>query len=175
MPLALKSSLGPWLTPLFAFIGAGLFTYIVYAISKNASKISILHILLVGLAINALAMSGTGMMTYLARDPQARSINFWSLGTFTGADWMQVKIIFFLCIIAIVASYFFIKPLNALLLGEEEAAMLGIPLSSFKRMLLLVNTIIVAIITSFVGIVGFIGLIIPHITRLMVGSNHKYV
>jgi iron complex transport system permease protein len=129
----------------------------------------------VGLAMNALAMSGTGFMTYLARDPQARSINFWSLGTFTGADWMQVKIATVLLVIAIVASYYFIKPLNAILLGEEEAAMLGIPIRKFRRNLLIINTLLVAIITSFVGVIGFIGLIVPHIARILVGSNHKYL
>jgi iron complex transport system permease protein len=175
MPIALKVTLGPWLTPLFAFIGAGLFTYLVHLLSNNTSKISVLHILLVGLAMNALAMSGTGFMTYLARDPQARSINFWSLGTFTGADWMQVKIATVLLVIAIVASYYFIKPLNAILLGEEEAAMLGIPLRKFRRNLLIINTLLVAIITSFVGVIGFIGLIVPHIARILVGSNHKYL
>ena len=175
LPISFKEFLGPWLTPIFAFIGAGVFTYIVHALSNNKNKVSVLHILLVGLAINALAMSGTGFMTYLARDPQARSINFWSLGTFTGADWKQVKVLFILLVIALIASFYFIKPLNAFLLGEEEASMIGIDFRKTRRTILIVNTLLVAIITSFVGVIGFIGLIVPHISRILVGSNHKYL
>lgn len=83
---AVKSFTGPFLVPLVAFLGALLATYIVYALAKNAKRVSIMSLLLIGIAINAVCLSGTGFMSYIARDPQARSITFWNLGTFSGAS-----------------------------------------------------------------------------------------
>jgi iron complex transport system permease protein len=173
LPIEWKALVGPLLVPLFAFLGATLATFLVYSISKSQQKTSILSILLVGLAINSLGLSGMGFMTYLARDPQARSINFWNLGTFSGANWQQVSIVTILGIFVFFASTQFAKPLNAMLLGEEEAAYLGVDIKKFRRKILIVNTLMVAIITSFIGIIGFIGLIVPHIVRQLVGSDHK--
>ena len=173
LPIEWKSLVGPLLVPLFAFLGATLSTYLVYAISKSQQKTSILSILLVGLAINALGLSGMGFMTYLARDPQARSINFWNLGTFSGANWQQVLIVGVLALFVFFSTLQFAKPLNAMLLGEEEAIYLGVDIKKFRRRILIVNTLMVAIITSFIGIIGFVGLIVPHIVRQLVGSDHK--
>jgi iron complex transport system permease protein len=173
LPIEWKSLIGPLLVPLFAFLGATLSTFLVYSISKSHQKTSILSILLVGLAINALGLSGMGFMTYLARDPQARSINFWNLGTFSGANWQQVMIVVLLSLFVLFSSFQFSKPLNAILLGEDEALFLGVNVKQFRRKILIVNTLMVAIITSFVGIIGFVGLIVPHIVRLLVGSDHK--
>jgi iron complex transport system permease protein len=112
-------------------------------------------------------------MTYLARDPQARSINFWNLGTFSGANWQRVLIVGVLALFVFFSTLQFAKPLNAMLLGEEEAIYLGVDIKKFRRRILIVNTLMVAIITSFIGIIGFVGLIVPHIVRQLVGSDHK--
>jgi len=173
LPMDWKSLIGPLLVPLFAFLGATFATYLVYTISKNHQKTSILSILLVGLAINAMGLSGMGFMTYIARDPQARSINFWNLGTFSGANWQQVFIVLILMVIVLLSILKFAKPLNALLLGEEEALYLGVNIKQFRRRLLIINTLMVAIVTSFVGVIGFVGLIVPHIVRQLIGSDHK--
>jgi iron complex transport system permease protein len=173
LPVEWKSLVGPLLVPLFAFIGATVATYLVYMISKNHQKTSILSILLVGLAINAMGLSGMGFMTYIARDPQARSINFWNLGTFSGANWQQVGIVLFIMGVLIISILKFAKPLNALLLGEEEALYLGVDIKIIRRKILIINTLMVAIVTAFVGVIGFVGLIVPHIVRILVGSDHK--
>jgi len=89
---ALKAFAGTFLIPVFAFAGGLLTTFIVYSLAKNAKRVSIMSLLLIGIAVNAIALSGTGFMSYIARDPQARSITFWNLGTFTGASWIQVVI-----------------------------------------------------------------------------------
>jgi iron complex transport system permease protein len=95
------------------------------------------------------------------------------LGTFSGANWQQVIIVAIMAIFVFFASIQFAKPLNAMLLGEEEAVYLGVDVKKFRRKILIVNTLMVAIITSFIGIIGFIGLIVPHIVRQLVGSDHK--
>ncbi|MCX6205291.1 MAG: iron ABC transporter permease [Bacteroidetes bacterium] len=164
---------GPFLVPLFAFIGGLIATLIVYQLSKSNSRVSLTSLLLVGVAINAVALSGTGFMTYLARDPQARSISFWNLGTFTGANWFQVELVSLVALVVLFLSLKDAKKLNAFILGEEEAGYLGIDTKKLKRKILIANTAMVAIATSFVGVIGFMGLIVPHVMRLLVGSDHR--
>lgn len=173
MDASVKSYIGPFLVPVFAFAGGLLATYAVYSLAKTNKQISVIVLLLVGIAVNAMGLSGTGFMSYIARDPQARSITFWNLGTFSGASWLQVGIVgvvaFNVFIIAIRLS----KQLNVLLLGEEEAVYAGVHVERLKRRLLLLTTAMVGVATAFVGVIGFMGLIVPHIMRLLLGSNHQ--
>ncbi|HUR66083.1 MAG TPA: iron ABC transporter permease [Chitinophagaceae bacterium] len=169
----IKSITGPFLVPVFAFAGGLLATVMVYSLAKNAKRVSVMSLLLAGVAINAVGLSGTGFMSYIARDPQARSITFWNLGTFAGASWLQV------CIVGVVAGSIFIfslryaKQLNALLLGEEEASYLGVNTAKLKRRIMVLNTAMVSVATAFVGVISFVGLIVPHVLRLLIGSDNK--
>lgn len=169
----IKSFVGPFLVPLFAFGGGLIATYIVYSFAKSAGKVSATSLLLVGVAINAIGLSGTGFMSYIARDPQARSITFWNLGTFSGASWLQVGIVFTVSAIIFFISLRYSKQLNALLLGEEDAAYLGVDTDKLKRKIMLLNTAMVSVVTAFVGVISFVGLIVPHIIRLIIGSDNK--
>lgn len=169
----LKSYTGPLLTPIFAFAGGMLATYAVYSLAKNIGRISIMSLLLIGIAINAIGLSGTGFMSYIARDPQARSIIFWNLGTFSGASWLQVAIVGAIAAIIFILAFRVSKQLNALLLGEEEAGFLGVDTNKLKRRVMVLNTIMVSVATAFVGVISFMGLIVPHILRLLIGSDNK--
>lgn len=169
----LKVLAGTLLVPVCAFAGALLSTWIVYALAGSAKRVSILSLLLVGIAVNAIALSGTGFMSYIARDPQARSITFWNLGTFSGASWMQVIITAVIAAAGFVTAFRYSKQLNALLLGEAEAGYLGVDTVKLKRGIMLLNTAMVAVATAFVGVIGFVGLIVPHLLRLLVGSDNK--
>lgn len=175
MSPAFKNSIGPFLVPLFAFAGASLATFIIYLLSKNAKRVSIISLLLIGIAINAVGMSGTGFMSYIARDPQARSITFWNLGNFSGASWTQVYIVAAVTAIVFIIILFYAKQLNALLLGEEEANYLGVDTDKLKRRMMILNTAMVAVATSFVGVISFIGLIVPHMLRVLIGSDNKKI
>jgi iron complex transport system permease protein len=112
-------------------------------------------------------------MSYIARDPQARSITFWNLGTFSGASWIQVFITSAIAAIIFIASLRYSKQLNALLLGEEEADYLGVNTKKLKRNVMLLNTAMVSVATAFVGVISFVGLIVPHVLRLLIGSDNK--
>ncbi len=173
MSKEVQSIAGPLLVPLFAFGGGLLATFLVYSISKSQKKISITSLLLVGIAINAIGLSGTGFMSYIARDPQARSITFWNLGTFSGATWLQVGITSFVALVVFVVSLRYSKQLNALILGEEEASHLGIEPEKLKTRILILTTAMVSVATAFVGVISFVGLIVPHILRLLIGSDNK--
>ena len=168
-----KSFMGPLLLPLAAFAGALLATYLVYSLARNAKRISIMSLLLIGIAINAVCLSGTGFMSYIARDPQARSITFWNLGTFSGASWQQVIIVGSVATVIFILSLRYSKQLNALLLGEEEATYLGVDPDKLKRRIMLLNTAMVSVATAFVGVISFMGLIVPHVLRLLIGSDNK--
>jgi iron complex transport system permease protein len=170
---AFKNIAGPLLVPVIAFLGALLATYTVYSLAKNAKRVSIMSLLLIGIAINAVCLSGTGFMSYIARDPQARSITFWNLGTFSGASWQQVFVVGAVATIIFIISLRYSKQLNTLLLGEEEAGYLGVDPDKLKRRIMLLNTAMVSIATAFVGVIAFMGLIVPHVLRLLIGSDNK--
>ena len=168
-----KSIAGPFLVPIFAFAGGLIATFMVYSLAKNVQRISITSLLLIGIAINAVGLSGTGFMSYIARDPQARSIIFWNLGTFSGATWMQVFITGIVAAIIFIIALRYSKQLNALLLGEEEASYLGVDTEKLKRRIMIINTAMVSVATAFVGVISFMGLIVPHVIRLLIGSDNK--
>jgi len=173
MSKQVKAITGPLLVPLFAFAGGLLATYIVYSLAKNTKRVSIISLLLIGIAVNAVGLSGTGFMSYIARDPQARSITFWNLGTFSGASWLQVFIVGTVATIIFIIALRYSKQLNALLLGEEEANYLGVDTDKLKRRIMLLNTAMVSVATAFVGVISFMGLIVPHVLRLLIGSDNK--
>lgn len=170
---AFKGFMGPLLVPVAAFACSLLATYIVYMLAKNAKRVSVMSLLLIGIAINAVCLSGTGFMSYIARDPQARSITFWNLGTFSGASWQQVFIVGAVATIIFVIALRYSKQLNTLLLGEEEAGYLGVDADKLKRRIMLLNTAMVSVATAFVGVISFMGLIVPHVLRLLIGSDNK--
>ena len=167
--------IGPFMLPLFAFAGGLLATMIVYRLSNVFGKTNVNTLLLAGIAVNALANGGTGFFSYVARDPQARSITFWNLGTLSGADWNAVYLVGTSTLIGILVALRFSKSLNALLLGETEAGYLGINTERMKVQLIILNTFIVAMATSIVGVISFLGLIVPHLLRIMKSSDNRFL
>lgn len=166
-----------WSLPLAACIGGVIATYLVFALarSRENGRSSIVMLLLTGLAINALALSAIGFLTYIARDPQARSITFWSLGTLSGASWKSVAIVAVSTIGGTLLALRYAKQLNALMIGEEEAVYLGVNVNRLKWTILSINVVIVAVSTSFTGVISFVGLIVPHILRMLLGSENRYL
>jgi ABC-type Fe3+-siderophore transport system, permease component len=131
-------------------------------------------LLLTGLAVNALFMSAIGFLSYIARDPQARSITFWSLGTLSGASWTAVQVVAVSTIGGTALAMTYAKQLNALMIGEEEAMYLGVNVNRLKWIILSINVVIVAVATAFTGVISFVGLIVPHILRMMRGSDNRF-
>ncbi len=166
-----------WSLPLAACIGGIIATYLVFALarSREDGRSSIVMLLLTGLAINALALSAIGFLTYIARDPQARSITFWSLGTLSGANWRAVAIVAVSTIGGTLLALRYAKQLNALMIGEEEAVYLGVNVNQLKWIILSINVVIVAVATAFTGVISFVGLIVPHILRMLLGSENRYL
>ncbi len=173
--VSLSPVLGTLILPLSAFIFGLLATWIVYKLSSVVGKVNVATMILVGIAINAIAAGGTGFLSYIARDPQARSITFWNLGTVSGADWPSVLLVCCSSVLAALTALRYSKSLNALLLGEEEAAYLGINTEQLKIRIILINTLLVAIATSVVGVIGFVGLIVPHLLRMFRSADNRFL
>jgi iron complex transport system permease protein len=173
----LKLSLGGWTLPLSACLGGVLSTYLVFALAhtKSEGRSSILRLLLTGLAINALFMSGIGFLSYVARDPAARSIIYWNLGTLSGADWNAVLVVGAATVLGLVPAVFFAKPLNALMIGDDEAVALGVNIRRLRWMVLTINVLMVAVATAFTGVISFVGLIVPHILRILRGPDNRFL
>lgn len=167
---------GEWTLPIAACIGGMMATFLVYYLSgSQQKKNAIVTLLLIGIAINALFLSGVGFLSYIARDPQARSITFWNLGTLSGANWSSVIIVGITCVICVFFGLRYAKQLNALMLGEVEAEHLGISVKKLKIKVLIINVLLVSIATAFTGVIGFIGLVVPHLLRIIKGSDTRYL
>ncbi|MEI8110826.1 MAG: iron ABC transporter permease [Chitinophagia bacterium] len=162
-----------WFQPIVATIFASLATYLVIQLSGRASQVTTTSLLLSGMSINAIAVSIMGFISYFSRDPQARSITFWNLGTFSGAGWWQCWMVLGIGIPCI--GYCFRKShqLNTLLLGYTDALYSGTEVKKLRNQILFANTVMVAVLTGFVGVIAFMGMIVPHIMRLLVGSHHR--
>jgi len=164
-----------WTLPIAACLGGLLSTGLVFTLSRGGGKSTIFPLLLTGIAINALFLSAVGFLSYIARYPQARSITFWNLGTMSGANWPSVTVLALSFGGCIVWSLRHARDLNALMLGEDEALLMGVDVRKLQRNIIGINVILVAVATAFVGVIGFVGLIVPHLLRLTRGSDNRYL
>jgi len=167
--------LGAWTLPLAAFIGALAVTSLVYAIGAAQGLLSLPLVLLAGIAINALAMAGVGVLSYLANDEQLRNLIFWNFGSLGGATWPLLSAVAPLALTAIVFGSALARPLNALALGEAQAGHLGVDVPRTKRLAVLLTALAVGALVAATGVIGFIGLVAPHAIRLACGPDHRIV
>ena len=168
-------TLGSWTLVATAFAGSLLVTVLVYALSQQDGATRVGIMLLAGVAINALAGAGLGYLTFLATDEQLRNIQFWLLGSLGGTRWSAVALVFSMVAVAVAAGFTLARPLNAIALGEAQAALLGVPVERVKRFAVLLTALAVGAVTATTGIIGFIGLVAPHCVRLVAGPDHRIV
>lgn len=171
----LSRLLGPFTLPLAAFAGGVGTTLLVYRLARVAGRTVVATLLLTGIAVNALAGAGTGLLTFVATDEALRSITFWSLGSLSGATWSTVGVVA-TCIVP--AAWLLTRgarALNVMLLGEMEAGHLGVRVERVKRINVFLVGLSVGAAVAITGIVGFVGLVVPHLVRLLVGPDHRYV
>lgn len=168
---------GEWTLPIVACLGGFLASGMVLMLSRSKSTghQTIVGLLLTGIAVNAICMSGVGFLSYIARDPQARSITFWGMGALSGANWHSVGIVGGITIACLMCAAWYAKPLNALMLGTSEAMLLGVDLRRLRRNVLAINVLMVSVSTAFVGVIGFVGLITPHLLRMVQGSDNRHL
>jgi iron complex transport system permease protein len=172
---ALPSSVMDWpfLLPVAAFFGALATTAALYRIATWQGRTSIAIMLLSGLALGALAGAGTGLLVFLADDRQLRDITFWMLGSVAGATWPKIFTIAPFLAVLLLSTAFVGRGLDLLVLGETEAFHMGIGVERLKRFLIVLVAAAAGAAVSVSGVIGFVGIVVPHLLRLMIGPSHR--
>ena len=165
----------PYATMLFAFAGGILATTFVYAFAASPGRVRVADMLLVGIAINAIATVIIGSFQYLSTDDTLRTLTYWLLGSFAGSTWdTTVAAMIPICLGALLLVRQ-ARNLDLLQLGEADARRLGVDVDRTRRRVVLGSAACVAAGVAVAGIVAFVGLVVPHLTRLLGGASHRYV
>ncbi len=162
--------------PICAMVGGVVATFLIYRLSSIGGRTHIATMLLTGIAVNAISAALIGfIVTRFADDAQIRSITFWTLGSLAGANWHSAILATVLTVLGGVWVLSQWRALNAFLLGEAEAFQLGISVQLVKRGLIFVTAAMVGVTVAACGIIGFVGLVVPHMIRLSLGPDHRWL
>jgi iron complex transport system permease protein len=173
LPVALQTFAGPYLVPFAAFLGAWASTLILYRISTQGGRTSVATMLLAGIALGALTGAVTGFIVYRATDDQLRDLTFWGMGSLAGATWLKLMTAGPIVLLTLVSAPFLARSLDALALGEPVAAHLGIDVQKMKRIAVLSVAGSVGACVAITGGIGFVGIVVPHLLRLVQGPVHR--
>lgn len=160
--------------PLFAFAGALLAVFLVYIIAREGGRVSISSLLLVGIALSSFLASIVSLLMVISED-RMHNIFFWLMGGLGTGNWDMVLAVTPFVLLGSVAGIFLSRDLNLLMLGEERASQLGLEAEKVKWMMIAVASLVVGAAVSVSGIIGFVGLMTPHIVRQLTGSDHRYL
>ncbi|MEY1661706.1 FecCD family ABC transporter permease [Isoalcanivorax beigongshangi] len=161
--------------PVAAFTGALITTWAVWRVASRGGVTQVSMLLLAGIAIGAIAMALTGLLTFLADDQQLRSLTFWSMGSLAHSRWQDVALAAPWLLASILLLPLLARPLNALILGEEAAAHMGFSVVWVKRAVIVLSALSVGAAVAAAGQVSFIGLVAPHLVRLLLGVDHRWL
>lgn len=170
---ALVAWLGGAALPVAAFVGALAATASIRRLAQHRGSTDTAVLLLAGMAIASVAGAGTGLLSFLATDSQLRALTLWSLGSLGGATWTNVAWVAGPVLVVIAVSLRIAPRLDALLLGEREAHHLGVDVEALKRRLVLLAALGVGVPVAASGTIGFVGLVVPHLLRLLFGPSHR--
>lgn len=158
---------------IFAFLGSLATTGLVYPLARFDGRTEVVTLILTGVAVNAVTGAATGFLIYLADDAQLRTVTFWSLGSAGGATWRAVGAGLPFIIAGLVLLPRWGRALNLLVLGEREARHLGIETERTRLLLIALTALMTGAAVALAGTVGFIGLVVPHLLRLVAGPDHR--
>ncbi len=164
--------IGYSLTSLFAFGGGFIIVSLVYLLSRTKTAFKVETLLLTGIASGAVASSLTSFLLFLKSDSFEQAV-FWLLGSFTLADWRQVGTVAPYLFVSFLIAQWLARDMNLLVLGDEAAKSLGSPVARVRKVFLAVSTLLAAVSVSVCGVIGFVGLIIPHWVRIIAGPDHR--
>ena len=163
-----------FMVPVGAFCGAIISVAITYFIAQSQlGSFSNVTLILAGVAIGAMFSSATTFFIFISEDEQLRHIMFWVMGSLANSRWWPIFYLLIVLVIAVFTTSFFAKALDALSLGDDMAYHLGVDSALIKKLLLLITTILTAAVVCISGTIGFVGIIIPHTSRLLFGANHR--
>lgn len=162
-----------FLLPFAAFCGAGAATGLVFWLARRDGVISVAGVLLAGIAVNALAGAGIGLLSYLGDDLQLRQLTFWMLGSLAAATWQQVIPAGVVMLAACCALLAQARTMDVFVLGEREAFALGVNPTRFTVRIVVLAALAVGAAVAVSGLIAFVGLVVPHMVRLMLGPSHR--
>lgn len=164
---------GGWLLPAAAFCGSLLSLWLVHRLARFNYRTDVATMLLAGVAVNAIAGALIGLLSYIASDAELRDLIFWSLGSLEIADWWKLFITAVIAVPCCVVMLRYSGALNANLLGESEARHLGFDIERIKGQLIVLVAMVVGVLVAMSGVIGFVGLLVPHLLRLVFGPDHR--
>ncbi|MFH1288156.1 MAG: iron ABC transporter permease [bacterium] len=171
--LGLNRKLGVSFLPLFGFFGSGLVITLIYWLSAKKGVIRLQGLLLIGVMISFISSSLVMFIMAVASAADLHGIIFWMMGSLDSSNWTLIKLMAFVSVLCFAVSLLFSQDLNALSLGEEDAAHLGINTENIKKWLFLISSLLTGCAVSVAGSIGFVGLIVPHLMRLFVGRDYR--
>ena len=171
----LHLSMGSFMLPLSGFIGAFVVIFLVYTISSRRGNINIQNMLLTGVMVSFIASSAMMFLMATTSSDNLHGIVFWIMGSLDEPDTGLIKLTLISSLVVLVISYLFVQPLNAMRLGEEKALHLGVNTNVVIRVMFVLASLLAGICVSVAGVIGFVGLIIPHVLRLIFGSDYRFL
>jgi iron complex transport system permease protein len=160
--------------PVAAFLGGLASISIVYLVARDGPRVSVARLLLAGVAMSALMASVTSFVTFSSPEPdKLRAVLFWLLGSLNGARWIELPVPALTTALGLAVTLALARPLDAMLIGEEPAQSLGMPVETIKKGLIGLAALVTGTLVAVSGAIGFVGLIVPHAVRLLVGVPHR--
>ncbi len=166
------SIFGEWTIAVFAFAAGLAATLLVYAMSRSEGKTEVVTLVLTGIAVNAVAGAGIALLTFLGDTQSREQIVFWQLGSMAGSRWSQVLIVAPVVAIGLIVAWLVARKLDLLSLGERNARHLGVNVELLRVGVIVLVALLVGVAVAFVGIIAFVGLVIPHLMRMILGPAH---
>lgn len=163
---------GSWTTPALAFVGGLIAVFAVYLISRSGGRTEVVTLLLTGIAINAIGGAGLAFMTFIGTSASREQIIFWQLGSLNGALWQSIALVAPLVAIGVLVALIVARQLDLFALGERTARHLGVRVEPLRVTVIVTVALLVCAAVAFAGIIGFVGLVIPHLMRMIVGPAH---
>ncbi|MBL8709956.1 MAG: iron ABC transporter permease [Rhodospirillaceae bacterium] len=166
---------GPFALPVAAFCGGLAATFVILRLADFAGGTATVVLLLAGIGIGVIAEVAIGFLVFISNEQQLRDLTFWRMGSLAGNGWLQAGIVA-LPVSVIAALAWSIAPaLNALSLGEDVARHLGVPVARLQRLIVIAVAAAIGAIVAFSGMIGFLGLVAPHLARLLIGHDHRWL
>lgn len=169
------ATLGGWVVPVAAFAGGALAIGLTYFLARPGRGTGNATLLLVGIAMAAFCSALIGFFTYIASEAELQSLVFWQMGSLASADWADVAAVVPLFVIGVLGLQRLGTPLDMLALGERQAQHLGLDVARTRLHLVAFSALLVGAAVAFAGVVSFIGLVVPHVARLLVGPGHRWL
>lgn len=160
--------------PLGAFLGALMASIFVYFLARIGGRITPFKMILAGMVISSICSSLTSLIIFLSKDNEGiRTVNFWMMGSLAGAEWSNIVLPIAISVIPLIYFFTQYRNLNLMVLGDETSITLGLNIERYRKIYMILSSLITGVIVSVCGTIGFVGIMIPHIVRLIFGTDHK--